>query len=295
MRSGSAPKAWIASLAVALGFLVAAPGAQAAIGFGPGLSAGPADTQAGANSDFTTDMPFTGSGPDDSVRDLTVHLPPGLIGNPTATPLCTLAQFQAGEEGSCPAESQVKEVTVNASVSLLGVVDLPLPTPITGTIYNMEPQPGEPARFGIVLKSLPFDIPVLGDFLLPPIKQQSGMAVREDDLGLDTSLNDIPNTATVLQAPPLPPVTANIQITSQTLTLFGTISGRGFMRKPTSCKEHVVGFEATDHSDESATGQATFTTTGCGNLPFSPELTGSIGAPGLTDPATKPPLTTVIE
>ena len=295
MRSGSARKAWIASLALALGCLVAAPSAQAAIGFGPGLSAQPADTQAGANSDFTIDMPFTGSGPDDSVRDLTVHLPPGLIGNPTATPLCTLAQFQAGAEGSCPAESQVGEVTVNASLGLLGVVDVPLPTPITGTIYNMEPQPGEPARFGIVLKALPFDIPVLGDLALSPIKQQSGVALREDDLGLDTSLNDIPNTATVLQAPPLPPVTADIQITSQTLTLFGNVGGKAFMRNPTSCKEHVVGFDAVDHSEDSATGQATFTTTGCGNLPFAPKLTGSIGAPGRTAPSTKPPLTTVIE
>jgi hypothetical protein len=297
MRSGSARKAWIASLAVALGCLLVAPSAQAAIGFGPGLSAQPADVQAGANSDFTIDIPFTGSGANDSVRDLTVHLPPGLIGNPTATPLCTLAQFQAGTEGSCPDASQVGEVTVNASVDLLGlgIAPLPLPTPITGTIYNMEPQAGEPARFGIVLKSLPFDIPLLGDFVLPPIKQQSGVAVREDDLGLDTVLNDIPNTAEVIRVGPLPPVTADIQITSQTLTLFGVIGGKGFMRNPTSCKEHVVGFDATDHSDESATGQATFTTTGCGNLDFSPELTGSIGAPGRTEPATKPPLTTVIE
>jgi hypothetical protein len=294
MRSGSARKAWIASLAVALGFLVAAPSSQAAIGFGPGLSAQPADTQAGANSDFTIDMPFTGSGADDSVRDLTVHLPPGLIGNPTATPLCTLAEFQAGSEGSCPDASQVGEVTVNASLDVLGI-PVALPTPITGSIYNLEPQPGEPARFGIVLKSLPFDIPVLGDFVLPPIKQQSGVAVREDDLGLDTVLNDIPNTAEVIRVGPLPPVTADIQITSQTLTLFGVIGGKGFMRNPTSCKEHVVGFDATDHSDESATGQATFTTTGCDKLPFSPELTGSIGAPGRTEPATKPPLITVIE
>src|SRR5918996_3019551 len=106
MRSGSVRKAWIASAAAVLACLVAAPTANAAIEFGPGLSAQPADSQAGANTDFTIDMPFTGSGPDDSVRDLTIHLPPGLIGNPTATPLCTLAQFQAGAEGSCPAESQ---------------------------------------------------------------------------------------------------------------------------------------------------------------------------------------------
>jgi hypothetical protein len=235
-------------------------------------------------------MPFTASGSDDSVKDLTVHLPPGLIGNPTATPLCTLAQFQTGSQGSCPAESRVGEVTVNASVSLLSVVNLPLPTPITGTIYNMQPQPGEPARFGIVLKSLPFDIPLLGDFVLPPIKQQSGVELREDDLGLDTVLNDIPNQANVALGIP-----ADIQITRQQLTLFGTVGGKGLMRNPTSCKAHTVGFDAVDHTDETASGEASFTTTGCGNLSFSPELTASIGSRDHTGPSTKPPLTATIE
>jgi hypothetical protein len=294
MKSGSARKAWIAAAAVTLACLVAAPSAQAAIGFGPGLSAEPADTQAGANTDFTIDIPFTGSGPDDSVRDLTVHLPPGLIGNPTATPLCTLEQFQTGTTGSCPPNTEVGEVTVNASVSLLSVVNLPLPTPITGTIYNMEPQPGEPARFGIVLQALPFPVPLLGDFLLPAIKQQSGVELR-DDLGLDTVLSGIPNTATILNLGPLGPVNGDIQITSQTLTLFGNIAGKGFIRNPTSCKEHTVGFDATDWTDETATGEATFETTGCGNLPFSPELNATIGSKDHTGPATKPPLTTTIE
>ncbi len=273
---------------MALGCLFAAPGAQAAIGFGGGLSAQPADTQAGANSDFTINMPFTGSGPNDSVRDLTVHLPPGLIGNPTATPLCTLAQFQTGAAGSCPAASQVGTVTVGASVQVLPAVLVPLITPITGTIYNMQPQPGEPARFGIVLKSLPVDLPILGDVVLPPIKQQSGVELR-DDLGLDTVLNDIPNTATLIGG-----LTVPIQITSQTLTLFGEVGDKTFMRNPTSCKEQVVRFDATDHTDDTATGQASFTTTGCDKLAFDPKLSATIGSPGHTSPATKPPLTTVI-
>jgi hypothetical protein len=294
MRSVSARKAWIAAAAATLACLFAAPSAQAAIGFGGGLSAQPADSQAGANSDFTINIPFTGSGPGDSVRDLTVHLPPGLIGNPTATPLCTLAQFQAGTAGSCPGATQVGEVTVNANLSVLGLFNIPLPTPITGSIYNMQPQPGEPARFGIVLKSLPVDLPVLGDSVLPPIKQQSGVELRKNDLGLDTVLNDLPNTAQILVLGPLPPVTGDIQITSQTLTLFGEVGNKTFMRNPTSCKQHVVRFDATDHTDDTATGQATFTTTGCDKLPFDPKLSATIGSPGHTSPATKPPLTTVI-
>jgi hypothetical protein len=287
LRRGS-----IAFAVGAVALLVAAPGAHAAIGFGPGLSAQPSDSQGGANSDFTIDMPFTGNGSGDSVRDLTVHLPQGLIGNPTTTPLCTLEQFQTGPTGSCPAASQVGEVSVNANVSLLSVVNLPLPTPITGTIYNMQPQPGEPARFGIVLQSLPFEVPVLGDFVLPPIKQQSGVELR-DDLGLDTVLSDIPNEAEILRLGGLP-VTGEIQITRQTLTLSGEVDGKGFMRNPTSCRDHVVGFDATDHTDETATGEASFTTTDCDKLAFDPKLSATVGAPGHTAAATKPPLTTVI-
>lgn len=268
--------------------LAAVPSAHATIGFGGGLSAQPADNQAGANSNFTINMPFTGSGPGDSVKDLRVGLPPGLIGNPTATPLCTLAQFQAGAAGSCPASTQVGDVTVGASVQVLPGLLVPLPTPITGSIYNMQPQPGEPARFGIVLRSLPVALPILGDVVLPPIKQQSGVELR-DDLGLDTVLNDIPNTANLIGS-----VTVPIQITSQTLTLSGEVAGKGFMRNPTSCKEHTVGFDATDHTDESASGQATFTTTGCDKLAFDPKVSATIGSPGHTDPSTKPPLTTVI-
>lgn len=285
--SASVRKAWIAFAVGAVTLLAVAPSAHAAISFSS-LSAQPADNQAGANSDFTIEMGFGGSGSGDSVRDLRVGLPPGLIGNPTATPLCTLEQFQTGSLGSCPAASQVGTVSVGATAFVLGALPFPLPTPITGTIYNMEPQPGEPARFGIVLRSLPVELPILGDVVLPPIKQQSGVELR-DDLGLDTVLNDIPNTANLIGN-----VTVPIQITSQALTLSGEIAGKGFMRNPTSCKQHTVRFDATDHTDESATGQATFTTTGCDKLAFDPRLTATIGSPGHTGPTTNPPLATVI-
>jgi hypothetical protein len=290
MRSGSVRKAWIASAAAALACLVAAPGANAAIGFGDGLSAQPADTQAGANSDFTINMPFTGSGPDDSVRDLTIHLPPGLIGNPTATPLCAVAQLNS--DAGCPPATQVGEVTANVDICV-GILCLPNPASINGSIYNLQPQPGEPARFGIVLNALPFSLPVLGNLVLPPIKQQSSVELR-DDLGLDTVLTDLPNTAEILRVGPLPPLTGDIRITQQTLTLFGKVGNKTFMRNPTSCKQQLVRFDATDHTDETATGQASFTTTGCDKIPFDPKLTATVGSPGHTAPASNPPLTTVI-
>src|SRR3954447_69128 len=83
-------------LLVALATLAFAPAAQADISF-TGVSAQPANTSAGANSDFTLQMNFGGS---DSVQKLTVHLPPGQVADPTATPLCTVSQLN---NDNCPA------------------------------------------------------------------------------------------------------------------------------------------------------------------------------------------------
>ncbi len=62
--------------------------------------------------------------PADDVKDLTIGLPPGLVGDPTATPLCTLAQLQGD---SCPSASQVGTVTANATAHLLDPLPLNLP------------------------------------------------------------------------------------------------------------------------------------------------------------------------
>jgi hypothetical protein len=71
--------------------LALAPAAHA-LGF-QGLSAAPANPNAGANSDLNVHIGFTS--PADDVKNLTVGLPPGLVGDPTATPLCSMAQLQA--------------------------------------------------------------------------------------------------------------------------------------------------------------------------------------------------------
>ena len=98
--------------------------------------------QAGAHSDFHIHMDFGGG----QVKDLTVGLPPGLVGDPNATPQCTVAQLNAD---GCPANTQVGRVIANATVTV-GV--LPVTLDVNGDLYNLTPQPGEPARFGIVLR-----------------------------------------------------------------------------------------------------------------------------------------------
>ncbi len=46
----------------------------------------------------------------EDVKDAIVHFPPGFIGNPHATPQCSIAEFSANE---CPIDSQVGIVNVN--------------------------------------------------------------------------------------------------------------------------------------------------------------------------------------
>ena len=106
-------------------------------------SGSPSPTQASSHPDVQIDIGLSG---DDDLRNLTVHLPPGLLGNPNAAPKCAKAQF---DSNSCPASSQVGSTSVDAVVDGLGI-----PATSTGEVYNMAPQNGEPARLGIHVTNL---------------------------------------------------------------------------------------------------------------------------------------------
>jgi hypothetical protein len=261
----------LGALLAAVTMLVAVPASAQALTLSD-LAAAPASDQAGAHSNFTIHMGF-GSG---QVKDLTVGLPPGLVGDPNAAPLCTVDQLNAD---SCSPDTKVGSVTANATVTV-GI--LPVTLNVSGDLYNLTPQPGEPARFGIALRPLKGDLCALlpqplCDLLpniLPPVILQSGVQLRPD-FGLNTVINDIPNTTSGL------PTTIN----SQAITLFGTApaTGKPFMRNPTSCPgPHTTKFTAVPYSGATATGTASFTTSGCGNLDFSPAFTAEVGGSGQT-------------
>jgi hypothetical protein len=261
----------LGTLLAAAALLVAVPASAQALTLS-GLSAAPASNQAGAHSNFTIHMGFG----DGQVKDLTVGLPPGLIGDPNAAPLCTVDQLNAD---SCSPDTKVGSVTANATVT---VAILPVTLDVSGDLYNLTPQPGEPARFGIVLRPLKSDLCALlpqplcdlVPNILPPVILQSGVQLRPD-FGLNTVIKDIPNSTSGL------PTTIN----SQDITLFGTApaTGKPFMRNPTSCPgPHTTNFTAVPYSGSTATGSASFSTSGCGNLDFSPAFTAEVGGVGQT-------------
>jgi hypothetical protein len=256
----------VVTLLAAAALLVTVPASAQALSLS-NLTAAPESDEAGAHSDFTIHMDFGGG----QVKDLTVGLPPGLIGDPNATPLCTVDQLNAD---ACPDNTKVGSVTADATVTVAGPVSVPVT--VNGDLYNLTPQAGEPARFGIVLRPLCAIAGPLCDLLppiLPNIVLQSGVQLRPD-YGLNTVINNIPNSTSGLST----------TINSQDITLFGTAPGTGkpFMRNPTSCQQHTTNFTAVPYSGSTATGSAHFTTTGCDNLDFSPAFTAEVGGPGQT-------------
>jgi len=241
----------------------------------PSVTAQPADPQAGANSKFTIATSFGQAG--DQVQDVRIGLPPGLVADPTGPAQCTVTQLNAN---ACPAPSDVGDLTTNLSV--LGIV----PQTVTGNLYNLVPQPGEPARFGIVL------VPPLGGVLLENIIIQSGAELRQSDFGLDSVINDIPNVANTTLGLGVP-----IDITSMTVTLSGTVNGQPFVRNPTSCTAATTTVTANSYASPGTfvSGDDTFTPTNCGALAFSPTFSARMGSPGQNSPLGKPPVSTVIE
>lgn len=112
--------------------------------------------------------------PEDQLKDLSVELPPGLVGNPTAVPACPSADFVNIVAGatSCADETAVGTVAVR--------VALPNnePTVFDVSVYNLLPSPGAAAKFGFV---------VLGQLVTINIR-----VAPEQPYGLIASLDNIP-------------------------------------------------------------------------------------------------------
>ena len=115
-----------------------------------GSADGTTDTQAGSHpyemtlnfalNNAVGDLPAGGP-----LRELSIKLPPGVIGDPHAVPQCSRQQFIQGVGGECPPDTQVG--TDRPSINPEGEEgrsDWGVRIPV----YNLVPPPGEPAEFG---------------------------------------------------------------------------------------------------------------------------------------------------
>ena len=124
------------------------------------------------------------AGPVGAARDVTVALPAGLVANPGVVPRCLSWQFAGvvpgGEQDECPYESAVGVASVTFDQpGGPGTRTLAVP------LFDLEPEAGEPARFG-------FFVPIVDAPVLLTTGVRSGPG---EDWGVDLSSAQIPQNA----------------------------------------------------------------------------------------------------
>jgi len=168
----------------------------------PEEEGGQPDALAGSHPfQMTTTLAFNdvlgvgGAFPAGLAKDLRFRWPAGLVGNPTAVPRCTLQQFLTppppGSNGGneCPVESAVGvSIATYNPVGSAGEGGEAQSRVLTETeaLYNLEPSPGEPARFG-------FSTPVGSVFIDPLVR--SG-----EDYGITVEVHNITQVPGFLRA-----------------------------------------------------------------------------------------------
>src|SRR5580700_5343845 len=161
----AAPGIVIVALVAVVSLLVFAGSAAADFGLVPGSFSVPMTnangttvTQAGTHpyaitTNFSVNTTPSGT-TDGNIKDINVATPPGLVGDPNATPQCTMAEFTKSVFGginlnACPAATQigVERVKLNSP---------PQAEPLSGSgtpVFNLVPPPGVPAEFGFKIES----------------------------------------------------------------------------------------------------------------------------------------------
>jgi hypothetical protein len=269
------------ALALGLAVLLALPASASADVTLTDFKVEPSSLAGGGHPDVTITQSFDyGSSTSDSVKDAFVRLQPGLLGNPQSAGFCSQDQFKSN---TCPADSTVGSVAVDADVRLLPPPVLPIAVTSNGKVYNLTPTGDEPARLGIVVEAV---AGLIGDplFLQAPVYVRPG----PDGYGLESTFADQPNQA----AGGIP-----IQIKKIALTLNGQASNGPFMRMPTSCAEGRSLSRANSWEAANVFSERDFlmTPTDCDKLPFNPKAEGSMGAPGITSAHQFPPVSTTLK
>jgi hypothetical protein len=184
-------------------------GSCASGSFNPGLEAGVSNPAAGASSSFV--LRLTRGDGEQNISQLTTVLPPGLVANLSAVPLCPDV---LAATGACPASSQVGSTEVG-----VGAGPSPLYIPQSGkdptAVYLAGPYKGAP--YSLVIK-VPAEA---GPFDLGTVAVRAGIYVN-------------PRTAQVtVVSDQLPQILQGIPVQYRDIRVL--IDRPGFIQTPTSC------------------------------------------------------------
>ncbi len=220
--------------------------------FEPTFAAGTLGNGAAASSPFVTS--FARPDGDQELSQVSVRLPPGLIGNISAVTPCPEPQAAAG---ACPASSLLGHIDASA-----GPGPLPLHIPEAGRasdpVYLTGPYRGAP--FGL-------SIPVAaeaGPFNLGTIVVRGTVAVDKD------------TSQVTVTTDPLPQAQDGIPLQLRGATV--TIDRAGFMLNPTDCEPLTLTATLAGTGGAVVPASTRFQAANCAVLPFKPALTASTSA-----------------
>jgi hypothetical protein len=179
---GAALLAVVASLALTVAPAMAEFGVQK-FAVSANNENGTKDVQAGSHP-YSLTTTFVLDPMQGDLKNTTVELPPGFIGNPDATPKCAYQEFikQEKSEPSCSSDTAVGIATLYLSEASNKETEV---IPYSIPIYNLVPPKGVAAEFGFVAANL---VPVL----LTTSVRTGG------DYGLTTSVSNVNQSALVL-------------------------------------------------------------------------------------------------
>lgn len=233
-------------------------------------------TQAGSHPfAMTTNIAFStkpGSKPgevlaDGSVKDLTVALAPGLVGDRAAVPYCSSADFLKAFLGvsSCPDNSAVGVL----SVGIPGETD----QGDLGPAFNLEPPPGAAAKIGFIL----LQVPVALVIRVNPNPPYNLIATLENTADIEP----VASSTLTIWGNPADPVhdeeRGSCLLTAKVSCPVDTVE-KPFLTLPRACTgplftNYLAASWEEPTAPVSGASATPLLTNGCGKLPFGPTIT----------------------
>jgi hypothetical protein len=212
--------------------------------------------------------------PDESIRNLSVELPPGFIGNPTAVATCEEVQLQTDTEESttdgCPLDSQVGWIALKASFFTLNF-----------PVYKLKAPPGVAAQFGFKASTVVVHLQA---------KVEPGAGGYKTRLTLVDLPQTFPWTESTTTFWGVPADPSHDEYRGSCLGLFGPTGSicetraakRPLLSNPTSCSPSLTATARANSwqdptfittSDTQESGGRPVGSEDCARLPFKPTLT----------------------
>jgi hypothetical protein len=209
-------------------------------GFAPSLNAGATSAAAGQGTGFS--LRLARSDGQQYIQTFASALPPGLLGDVGAVPLCGNVQVTTG---ACPESSEVGTVTVGAGAG-------PDPYRLSGRVYLTGPYEGAPFGIEMVIPA------AAGPFDLGTVVVRGRIAV------------DLATSSLAISTDPFPNSLGGIPLRVRDVEL--AIERPGFMVNPTDCARQTIAGTVGSTAGTSVAVSAPFQVVGCSKLSFAPKL-----------------------